>query len=79
MGIKAKSLEAISEMRDKIPNIRELHECNKSEGKLVSIISNKNGTTSCGYCYKVVDYTPLWDNKEFKEKIKVIDDGRRNF
>lgn len=63
-------------MRAKIPNIRELHECEKSEGKIVCIIGNRNGTTLCGYCYKVVDYTPLWNNKEYQEKLKSIMDRK---
>lgn len=36
--------------------LSEVHSCKKSEGKIVLITNNINGTTSCGYCNQIVNY-----------------------
>ncbi len=38
-------------------NIREAHQCEKSEGKMVSIGLDLDGNTYCGHCHKRVDYS----------------------
>ena len=34
----------------------KVHSCEKSEGKIISIVSDLVGNTYCGYCRKMVDY-----------------------
>ena len=59
-------------MLEKTPDIRELHECDKSEGKIVAISSDNVGNTYCSYCNQMVDYKPLWNNKEFQDKLNKV-------
>ena len=40
-------------------NLRDIHECEQSEGKIVNIEMDKLGNTWCGYCHKKVDYSQL--------------------
>jgi hypothetical protein len=37
----------------------KIHSCEKSEGKIVLIETDKMGLTHCGYCHEVVDYSQL--------------------
>lgn len=45
-------------------NLSDLHDCEKSRGKLVMIEADKMGITRCGYCREVADY-----NQYFREKL----------
>ena len=44
--------------------LEDIHQCDKSEGKIVAIRADKLGNTYCGYCGEKVDYS-RWS----KEKI----------
>lgn len=37
--------------------IKDIHDCTKSNGKIVGIVIDKLGNTYCGYCGKKVDYS----------------------
>lgn len=63
-------------MLDKPPPIRDLHECEKSEGKIIAIMADKMGRTFCSYCNKQVDYSPLHNNKQFQARLKEIIEGK---
>jgi len=43
-------------------NLRAIHECEKSENKMVSIEVNHAGVTFCGYCHKPVQYNCFFDD-----------------
>ena len=58
-----------------IPNIEDLHQCKKSEGKIVCINVNDVGITRCSYCNEIVNYSPLWNNEEFQIRIKEYENG----
>ena len=58
-----------AKMSNKTPNIEDLHKCDKSEGKIVGICVDDIGIIRCGYCNEIVDYSPLWNNIEFKNKM----------
>ena len=53
-------------------DLEKIHDCEKCHGKIVSIVIDLVGVTRCGYCNQVVDYSPLWEDPEFKKKLKEV-------
>lgn len=49
-------------------NLSDLHDCEKSRGKLVMIEADNVGVTRCGYCQKITDYV-----RYFREKLTNTD------
>ena len=43
--------------------LSELHDCEKSHGKIVAIEADLWGITKCGYCHEVVDYYSFYKQK----------------
>lgn len=41
--------------------LSQIHDCEKSHGKLVRIEMDNLGNTYCGYCHERVDYRRLMD------------------
>lgn len=51
--------------------LSELHDCEQSKGKLVSISVDKKGISRCGYCGEVVNYLDWFkNNKKLQEVFK---------
>ena len=50
-------------------NLQQLHNCEKSNGKLVMISADKLGVTRCGYCNEVVDYVG-WIKAKISKEVK---------
>ena len=48
-------------------NISDLHDCEKSHGKMVLIATDKSGNTCCGYCHEKVDYRKIFTDIRFEE------------
>ena len=46
--------------------LSELHDCEKSRGKIV-MIGISSGRTTCGYSHKVVNYTS-WFEEELRKQ-----------
>lgn len=58
--------------RDKMKTLSEIHNCKKSQGKIVSITIDKVGVTRCGYCNQIVDYTDYFRYQEAKRVIEQL-------
>jgi hypothetical protein len=43
--------------------LEEIHNCKKSEGKIVCITIDKLGITRCAYCHQKVDYRGIKEKK----------------
>ncbi len=53
--------------------LKEAHNCEKCQGKIVCISIDKLGVTRCAYCKQVVDYTNYFkyiDAKKILERLK---------
>lgn len=48
--------------------LNEIHNCEKSEGKIVCITIDDFGVTRCGYCGELVDYSNYFKLEELKKK-----------
>ena len=56
-------------------NLEELHNCEKSHGKIVMIAIDKLGNEYCGYCNQRVDYKG-WIIKALESKVQETGDKR---
>lgn len=55
-------------------DLSELHDCEKSHGKIVAINMDHVGITRCGYCNEQVDYKSFFlkHNKDFTKWVEQI-------
>jgi len=69
MGITSFLLILI--IKEKKMELSDIHNCEKCQGKIVSITIDKFGITRCGYCNQVVDYADYFKYKEAERQLKV--------
>ena len=52
--------------------LSEIHNCKKSQGKIVSITIDKLGVTRCAYCNQVVNYSAFFRFFDVDEMLKEV-------